>query len=172
MRCLRHMLFSSPSAGPRFELLRDRRPSIPDPSPRLRAPAEPSAHGRARAASRIGCRVAVARLVASDPTQAVSGASKASPARARKCRSLRAPVHERTVRRVIGEQQRAQVRPGALRVGTADHNKLFAVEVLDLQPRAAAIAGPIGRVDALRHHAVRLDLACMSKELAALPNDA
>jgi hypothetical protein len=72
---------------------------------------------------------------------------------------------------VIGEQQRAQVRPGALRVGTADHNKLFAVEVLDLQPRAAAIAGPIGRVDALRHHAVRLDLACMSKELAALPND-
>jgi hypothetical protein len=61
MRCLRHMLFSSPSAGPRFELLRDRRPSIPDPSPRLRAPAEPSAHGRARAASRIDCRVAVAR---------------------------------------------------------------------------------------------------------------
>src|SRR3954454_11112054 len=69
----------------------DRRPSIPDTSPRLRAPAEPSARVRAGAASRSGCRAAVARLTASDPTQAVSGAPKASPARARKCRCLRAP---------------------------------------------------------------------------------
>src|SRR5436309_3353879 len=61
-----------------------------DTSPRPRSPAEPSARVRARAASRTGFRAAVARLAASDPTQAVSAASKASPARARKCRCLRA----------------------------------------------------------------------------------
>jgi hypothetical protein len=44
---------------------------------------------------------------------------------------------------VIGEQQSAEIRPPAFRVGPADHDKLLAVQAFHLEPDAARV-GRIG----------------------------
>jgi hypothetical protein len=96
------------------------RPSIPGRSLQRQAPAAPNARGRALAASRNGSCAAAGDRAACGRSQAASGALRASPARARACRCPRAPgVHQTAIRRVIGEQQHASVRPSGLRVGVA-----------------------------------------------------
>jgi hypothetical protein len=75
---------------------------------------------------------------------AASGALRASRTRVLACRCPRTGVHQTAVRRVIGEQQRAYVRPAALRVRPADHDELFPIQALGFQPRAPLSPGRYG----------------------------
>ena len=56
-----------------------------------------------------------------------------------------AGVHEAAVGIVIGEQQGAEQRAPAFRVGPADDQEFLAIQAFDLEPQAA-IAGPHRRV--------------------------
>jgi len=49
---------------------------------------------------------------------------------------------------VVAEQQRADVRPAALRIGPADNNELLAVEAFGFNPDPS-ITGRIWPIDAL-----------------------
>jgi hypothetical protein len=45
----------------------------------------------------------------------------------------------------MGEQERTEIWARALRIGPADHDKLLAVQALDLEPQAA-VAGRVRRI--------------------------
>jgi hypothetical protein len=69
--------------------------------------------------------------------------------------------------RIISQQQRAEVRSSAFRVGPAGDDEFFAIEALELQPSALAIARPVRRVNAFRDNAFSLELTCLAEEVCA-----
>jgi hypothetical protein len=69
-----------------------------------------------------------------------------------------AGIDQPSIRIVISEQQRAEIRPPSFGISPADHDKFLAVEAFDLEPDAA-IAGRIGRIGAFRNDALEIELA-------------
>jgi len=48
---------------------------------------------------------------------------------------------------VVGEQQRAEIRPPSFRIGPPDDDEFLAVKAFDLEPQAA-VAGCVGDIGA------------------------
>ena len=69
-----------------------------------------------------------------------------------------AGIDELAVIGVVAEQQRAEMRPRSFRVGPADDNELLAVQRFGFAPQAA-VSRRIRRVDRLRDHAFKTELA-------------
>jgi hypothetical protein len=83
-----------------------------------------------------------------------------------------AAIDEASFRIVIGEQQRAQPRPGPFGIGPSHDNKFFAVEAFGFNPQAA-VAGRVERIGAFGDDALERHGAGFGVEIpaAADPDD-
>jgi uncharacterized protein YbaA (DUF1428 family) len=77
-----------------------------------------------------------------------------------------AGIDQPAARIIVGEQQRAEIRPPAFGIGPAHHHKFLAVQASDLEPQAA-VAGRVGGIGAFRDNAFKLQLAGLRMERRA-----
>jgi hypothetical protein len=78
-------------------------------------------------------------------------------------------IDQPSMRIVTGEEQRAEIRPCAFRIGPAHYHEFLALEALDLDPQTA-IAGHLNRIGALRDNALKAHGAGFVVELPPVPD--
>ena len=81
-----------------------------------------------------------------------------------------AGIDQLAVRRVIAQQQRAEIRTPTLGIGEADDDKFILVDAFRLPPDAA-VTGLVRRIDAFRDDALDIVLAGRVVERLAVTDD-